>query len=374
MPDRISSEERYYRQPILDPKEYKRIIYDPGIVTRIILNRPRYLNSLSHALWAELEDAFDRASADEGCHVIVLSGAGSSFSCGDDTFGLTPESAPALWDGDARSPEDLRKQYGSEAELWHQYNIEHDYFITWLPLYKLRTIPKPTIAILHGYCIYMAFSLARSMDILFASEDALLLPAGPGQIWDLGPRKVIELAFEHRFLTAREAYEFHMINRIFPSYEILEKEAMDFAYRVADEPPPALRRSKEAFLDVLDHQGFTAAAEADRTPFHLAWKRMAEQGHRMRYEGKGMARTPVALANLKMKLESEGAEVPEHVLAALARVAARNDKATWQKALHAGWREPARIERADASAKRYEEMKAEAERRKKAEIERRKKA
>ena len=91
----------------------------------------------------------------------------------------------------------------------------------------------------------------------------------------------------------------------------------------------------------------------------------------MRYEGAGMARTPVALANLKAKLESEGAEVPEHVLTALARAAARDDKATWQRALHQEWRDQTRIGRTDASAKAYEEMRAEEERIIKAERERR---
>ena len=85
MPDRIMSDNRHFRPPVLDPKKYKRIIYDPGRVTRIILNRPEYLNTSSHAMLAEIEDAFDRASADPGCHVIVISGAGSCFSSGDDS-------------------------------------------------------------------------------------------------------------------------------------------------------------------------------------------------------------------------------------------------------------------------------------------------
>ena len=372
MPSRLLDEERYYRQPVLDPKKYKRIIYDPGMVTRIIFNRPRYMNAFSHALLAELEDAVDRASADPECHVIVFSGAGPCFSSGDDNNGLTPESAPTLWDGDARPPEKLIKQYGSESAVWHQYNIEHDHMITWMPLYKLRNIPKPTIAMVHGWCIFQGFNVATAMDMIFASEDAMFLNsrAGAGPIWNLGPRKVLEVAYEHRFLTAREAHDCDMVNRVYSTREVLEKETMEFAYRVARQSPAALRRVKEEFLDAMDCFGYTAAA-SDRTPFQMVWRYDAEEGHRMRYEGKGRARTPVALDNLKAKLESEGAEIPKHVQAAVARAAARDDKATWQKVLHAEWRDPKRVARADNSAQAYQKFKAEFEGKKKAEIERR---
>lgn len=371
MPDRIMVTDSYYKRPILDPKEYKRIIYDPGLVTRIILNRPRYLNTSSHALLAELEDAFDHASVDEGCHVIVLSGAGTSFCSGDDNIGLTPESAPTLWDGDARPPEELVKQYGSEDEVWRQFNIEHDYMIGGPLVKKLRSIPKPTIAMVHGYAIFMGAILARAMDICFVSEDALFLNLADTAIWDMGPRKVLEILYEHRFLTAREAHELRIVNRVYPDFETLEKETMAFAYRVAQESPIALRRNKEEFLNTMDILGFTTAVELGRTPYKLVWRHDAEEGHRMRYEGRGRARTPVALVNLKLKLESEGAEVPENVLAALDRAASRDDRARWEMATHQEWRDTRRTARADTSAARYDEMKAESEARMKAEIERR---
>ena len=51
-------------------KEYKRIIYQPGRVARIILNRPQYYNAVSHPLFGELDNALDRAAADPECRVI----------------------------------------------------------------------------------------------------------------------------------------------------------------------------------------------------------------------------------------------------------------------------------------------------------------
>jgi len=366
-------EDRYYIHPHLDPKEYKRIIYDPGLVTRIILNRPRYLNTSSHALLAELEDAFDRASQDENCNVIVVSGAGRSFCSGDDNIGLTPESAPTLWDGDARSPEDLVKQYGSETEMWNHYNGEHDWWVGGPFHKKMRTIPKPTISMVHGYCIMQGFAIATNMDIVFASEDAMFLGGGAGMsgILTMGPRKALELAYEHRFITAREAHELGLINRVFPDFETLEKETMAFAYRIADESPIALRNAKAGFLNAMEILGISIASELSRTPYRQTWRNRAIEGHRSRYEGKGRARAPVALANLKLKLLSEGEEVPENVEAAITRARERDDRATWQKALHQGWRASDRVGRTEASAKAYEEYSSEHERRKREECERR---
>ncbi len=278
---------------------------------------------------------------------------GRCFSSGDDNNGLTPESAPTLWDGDARPPEKLIEQYGSEAEVWRQYNIEHDELIGYQNFHWVRTIPKPTIVMVHGWCIYNGSNLATIMDIVFASEDALFLPGviTPQGLWTMGPHKLLEFAYEHRFLTAREALEYHMVSRIYPTREILEKETLAFANRVANQAPNALRRTKEAFLRVMDMRGLTESYEATRTASWQLWRQWAEDGHPEREEGKGIARTPIALANLKTKLESEGAKVPEHVLAALARAAARDDKATWQRALHQEWREKERQARADAGAK-----------------------
>ena len=280
-----------------------------------------------------------------------------------------------MWDGAARSPEQLLKEYGSEAAVWHQYNIEHDQVIGYQNERYLRTMPKPTIAMVHGWCIFNAFGIASSCDIIFASEDALFLGGAGGSplsLFTVGYRKAMELMYEHRFLTAREALESRVINRVFADFPTLEKETMAFAYRVAESSPLAMRRAKEGFLNTLDIMGWSTIHEIQRTPYRVVWRHDAEEGHRMRYEGKGRARTPVALANLKAKLESEGKKVPEHVAKALARAAARDDKATWQRVLHDDWIEDEkRRARADASLKAFEEMRAEDERVKREECERR---
>ena len=351
----IDAEDRYFRNPMWPYKEYKRIIYEPGRVARIKMNRPRYLNAQSHAMFGELEDAYDRACDDSQVHVIVVSGEGRCWSSGDDANGLTPESAPCLVTGETR--EEVLKRFPSESALWHQYNIEHDYYVHWWLPQKLSRLPKPTIAMVHGYCIYGAFSHATSLDIVFASQDALFMNAGAGgrSMWDLGPRKAIELAFEHRFMTAEEAYQYHLVNRIFPDHETLERETLAFAERVANEVPLSLHRTKQSYLQTLDCQGFKSAYDSLYSPTRDSWRRNAGTGHAERFEGRGMARTPVSYYNLAAKLLSEGRQVPGHIVEALQRAAVRDDRGAWDRALHQQGREAARVERTEAAAKAWDE-------------------
>ena len=339
--------------------EYKSIIYEPGKVTRIILNRPRYLNAISHPMYAEIEDAFDRFTEDPECKVAVISGAGSCFSGGHDAIGLTPESAPML--SDRRTPEQLMKDYGSESEVWRQYNKQHQYFLQEMHLHKFHRIPKPTIAMVHGYCIWGGYFLAGVMDVIFASEDALFLAevgqCDPGT-WDWGARKMLEVMYEHRFLTARECYEFHMVNRVFPDYETLERETLAYANRVVENENlsfTALQYIKEAVHHTRDLQGYTTACQDIWTISAPGRRPPGDRRHGERAEGRGMARTPRALANLKAKLESEGKEVPKLVEEALARAKSRDDRAVWHRATHQEWRDKERVKRADELEKKLEE-------------------
>src|ERR1700744_2339056 len=66
-----------------------------GHVARVTLNRPKALNSISHALDLELAQAWDRIDADPDIWVAVLGAAGAGASCGGGTTGAGPPPAPA---------------------------------------------------------------------------------------------------------------------------------------------------------------------------------------------------------------------------------------------------------------------------------------
>jgi enoyl-CoA hydratase/carnithine racemase len=326
------------------------------------MNRPKYLNAISHPMYGEIEHAFDEFEADPQCKVAVISGAGKCFTGGHDAIGLTPESAPMM--ADRLTPEEMIKKYGSETEVWKAYGKQHNYFLEDLHLFKLHKMKKPTIAMVHGYCIWGGYFLAGVMDLIFAAEDALFLcevnQSDPGT-WAWGPRKMKEIMFEHRFVTAREAYENHFVSRIYPDYETLEKETLAYAQRVVENNEIAftnLLYIKKAINHTMDVQGYTVAAEDTWT---IASPGRQPPGgpkkHNERAQGRGMAGTPRALANLEAKLISEGKEVPTLVKEALERARNRDDSKVWEKALNQPWRDKNRVKSANELAKLRKEGK-----------------
>src|SRR4029079_877216 len=179
----------------MEPPPMADVLYSTeGPIARVTLNRPRYHNAQSYALLDELDAALQRAVDDRDVKVVVVSGAGPHFSSGHDLG--TPESVA---DRQARGiAEDGLGFY----EPFRKYN--QDLTLKW------RNLPKPTIAMVRGYCIYGGWVIAAAMDVVFAAEDALFLPGFVEWFsipWDIGARKAKELIFESRFLTAGEAHQ-----------------------------------------------------------------------------------------------------------------------------------------------------------------------
>jgi len=267
--------------------DYQQITYQPGKVARLILNRPRYLNAQSRLLREEMDDAFARAMEDDEVCVIVLSGMGEHFSAGHDIG--TPEEVAD------------RKARGYPADRLGRYRRMRA--ITLENTLRWRSLPKPTIAMVQGYCIFGGWLIAAGMDILFASEDALFLPSHVQYFsvpWDIGPKKAKEVLFEHRFMTAWEACEYGFVNRVFPS-DRLEEETLAYAERVAEtwaSDPFVVRTAKFSINHMMDTMGYTAALEAAYQSYCVMMGLEDRQVPRPQ-EG-GVARTRVALHNLEL--------------------------------------------------------------------------
>ncbi len=242
--------------------EFEQVRYEvEGHVARVVLNRPGQRNAQSRLLREEMEQAFDRAVADRDVRVIVLSGAGHSFSAGHD-LGTAEERADQL-----RRPyeEGIRGLYERSASM----NVENT--LRW------RNLPKPTIAIVQGYCIFGGWMIASAMDLIFAADDAMFLGTNFQYFsppWDIHPRKVKEIFFESRFIDGAEAAELGLVNRSYPA-DRLEAEAMAYARRVAENDPFQLRMMKLAVNHAQDNQGFTDHINAA----HLMYL-MSSQGER----------------------------------------------------------------------------------------------
>lgn len=267
--------------------EYKHIIYQPGKVARIILNRPRYLNAQSRLMREEMDDAFTRTVEDDEVGAIVLSSVGDHFSSGHDIG--TPEEIAE------------RQERGFPTDRFGRYKRTRA--ITLENSLRWRNVPKPTIAMVHGYCIFGGWIFAAAMDIIFASEDALFLPSHVQYFsipWDVGPRKTKEVLFEHRFMTAWEAYQQGLVNRVFPR-EKLEEETLAYAQRVAENylrDPVRVRTTKFSVNHMMDAMGFTAELEAAYQSYFIAIE--MRDGERERDDKGGIAQTGIALQNLEL--------------------------------------------------------------------------
>src|SRR5690606_28681910 len=176
----------------------------------ITFNRPKYRNAQSWRLLDEYDIAMDRANDDPNVMVIITRGAGGNFSSGHDLG--TPEQ---MEDRAARAIGDSGVDFYNNFK---HYNLDL--------LLKWRNAPKPTIAMVEGYCIFAGWMMASCVDIVFAAKNALFLPALLEYYslpYDVGVRKAKELMFESKFLTADEAMATGFVNRVYEPDDLVRE-------------------------------------------------------------------------------------------------------------------------------------------------------
>ena len=218
-----------------------------GPIATITLNRPKFRNALGYRMLDEIDAAFALAGSDMSIRVVLLRGAGGNFSSGHDLG--TPEALA------------YRAALGAEPgsiqiyDQFKKYNL--DLHLRW------RNFPKPTIAMVEGFCIYAGWMLAANCDIIFSASDAEFLAGFVEYMsipWDIGIRKAKELCFESRFISAQEACHYGFVNRVLAPAD-LERETYAYAHRVAENSAEALRFAKMQMNKAQDAQGFTNALE-----------------------------------------------------------------------------------------------------------------
>jgi len=219
-------------------------------VAIITLNRPHRANAQTMELLDDLNAAFEKAAADDDVRVIVLRGNGKHFSAGHDLSG-----------GGGARPDKITLEhiYALEARKYVGYSL------SW------RNLPKPTIASVQGKAIAGALLLIWPCDLIVAAENAefsdpvVFMGIGGveyhGHTWELGARKAKEILFTGRAVTAREAEQIGMVNKVVPLAD-LHDETMKLAHQISQMDPFALRQAKRAVNQTLDVQGFYAAIQS----------------------------------------------------------------------------------------------------------------
>lgn len=215
---------------------YDDIIYDkrPDGVLVITFNRPEFLNALGGRLVPEFIDACVRARRDDEVRVVVVTGTGRGFCAGADLSRGTPSA------GDSSRYSRLDRM-GSAGEF----------------MLALRDLDKPTIGAINGVAAGAGFGIATALDIRIASSAARFttvfikrgLSPDFGSSYYLprlvGPARASEIFFTGRFVTAEEAAQIGLVNRVVEPERLLE-EALALASELAAGPPQAMTFTKRA--------------------------------------------------------------------------------------------------------------------------------
>jgi len=240
---------------------YETLIYEKRDgIAKITLNRPDRMNALNAQMIIELAETIRYAATDDEVRVLVITGAGRGFCAGGD-FRYTEVRSLGVAAKEAQQ----RGTVLEEGRLLHPVN-EH-------VILALQRMEKPTIAMVNGAAVGGGFDLALVCDIRIGSGNARFMVAftrigiapGSGGAWLLprvvGLPKACELIFTGNFVEAEEAYRIGLLNRLVPA-EILEKETMALARRIARGPPIALRLDKMMIYKGLGTNLETALAFA----------------------------------------------------------------------------------------------------------------
>jgi feruloyl-CoA hydratase/lyase len=207
-------------------------------ITFLILNRPEKRNAMSPELHFEMNEALDMLAEDDETQIVVLTGAGKAFSAGQDL---------ALYfranEKDAKTR--ARVQKASHAWRWT----------------KLVNYPKPTIAMVNGYCFGGAFTQLCACDFAIAANDAIfglsevnwgIIPGGIVS-WNvadvLSYRDALYYAVTGDPFDGRTAEKIRLVNYAVPKAR-LKAETIKLAKKLMTKSPNAVRYTKEAIRAV----------------------------------------------------------------------------------------------------------------------------
>ena len=203
-----------------------------------IMNRPEKRNAMSPQLHYDMDDALGRLETDPDARVVVVTGAGGNFSAGQDLKKFFRELENDPFE---------RKKAQRHANSWR-----------WQRLYNYD---KPTIAMIHGYCVGGAFMQLLATDFAIAAKTATFSLSEVN--WGILPGALVAKVISDTVLPRHalyyaclgdpfdgdEAARIGMINYAVPEDE-LEAETVKLAERLMKKSPAVLRATKQAVRQV----------------------------------------------------------------------------------------------------------------------------
>jgi enoyl-CoA hydratase len=199
-----------------------------GRVGLITLNRPQAMNALNIQLLGELLEALAAFDADPSIGAVVISGSERAFAAGADIKFMAEASSDEM-------------RANGFVELFE----------------GLRKIKKPIIAAVSGFALGGGCELAMACDMIVASETARfgqpevtigVIPGAGGTqrlTRAVGKALAMEMILNNRALSASEALQFGLVNRVVPVERFLD-ESLSLAAEIASRAPLAVIAAKEA--------------------------------------------------------------------------------------------------------------------------------
>lgn len=227
------------------------LVQQDGAIATVIFNRPHMRNAISLAMWREIARIAGELGKDDRVRALVFRGAGTeAFASGADISEF----------------KEVRKDTATALA----YNKE-----TEAAYHAIRQCPKPTVAMIYGFCMGGGMALAMACDLRFAAESAKFgIPAARlGIIYSLestrwlvelvGPAYAKDILFSARTVEAQEALAIGFVNRLLPVNE-LEPYTYGYLEKVAANAPLSVRGAKLIIEAALEGGGADREAEVRR--------------------------------------------------------------------------------------------------------------
>lgn len=204
-----------------------------GPVAVLTVNRPRYRNAMTWAMYERLVELCDVVDREDAIKVWVLRGAGGkAFISGTDIAQF--------------------QAFRDDPAAGLEYTAKMDQIVE-----RLATVRKPTIALIDGFAVGGGLMLALHCDLRVATPESkfaipcvklgncLSMANYAKLIALIGPARTLELVYTGRQVEATEAHAMGLLHAVVPRSEI-ETYVMELADRIAQAPPITLRVTKEA--------------------------------------------------------------------------------------------------------------------------------
>jgi enoyl-CoA hydratase len=209
-----------------------------GAIGWMIFDHPERRNAVTQAMWLQIGEILEDFAKDEAIRVVVLKGAGDkAFVSGADI-----------------------SQFGQQRRNAAEVAASNQ--LTGAARQSLARFPKPTLAMIQGYCLGGGLAIALMCDLRFASEDSMFgIPAaqlgvgyGPESVGLLqalvGPAYTREILFTGRRFGGDEALRMGLINRLLPQAE-LGPYVQNYAAMIGTNAPLTIRAAKLASSELL---------------------------------------------------------------------------------------------------------------------------